>query len=40
MFKVIACIVIYDTEFEEIVEMIEEFFKENINQKWDGGIIW
>ncbi len=33
MFKVIACIVIYDTEFEEIVEMIEEFFKENINQK-------
>ena len=32
MFKLIACIVIYNTKFDEIRETIKEFYKEDINQ--------
>lgn len=33
MFKLVACIVIYNTKFEEIRNTIEEFYREDINQK-------
>ena len=33
MFKIIACIVVYNNSFEEIKDMVKEFYKENINQK-------
>ena len=33
MFKLVACIVIYNTKFEEIENTIKEFYKEDIKQK-------
>lgn len=32
MFRLIGCIVVYNTKFDEISQMIKEFYKENIGQ--------
>ncbi len=33
MYKVIGCIVLYNNQMSEILNLIQEFYKENINQK-------
>ena len=33
MYKLIACVVIYNTKFEEVKNTINEFYKKDINQK-------